>query len=96
VLKQESFRWSPEAAAAFDALKAALISAPVLQLPDFDKPFIIECDASDSGFGTVLHQGSSLLAFLSRTIALHHTKLAAYECELIGLDKVVRHWRLYL
>jgi hypothetical protein len=77
-------------AAAFDALKNALTSAPVLQLPDFDKPFVIDCDASGSGFGAVLHQGTDPLTFFSRAIALHHAKLAAYERELIGLVKAVR------
>jgi hypothetical protein len=62
----------------------------VLQLPDFDKPFIIDCDVSGSGFGAVLHQGAGPLAFFSRTIAPHHAKLAAYERELIGLVKAVR------
>jgi hypothetical protein len=96
LLKRESFRWSSAATAAFDALKNALTSAPVLQLPDFDKPFIIDCNASGSGFGAVLHQGAGPLAFFSRAIAPHHAKLAVYERELIGLVKAVRHWRPYL
>jgi hypothetical protein len=96
LLKRESFRWSSAATAAFDALKNAVTSAPVLQLPDFDKPFIIDCNASDSGFGAVLHQGAGPLAFFSRAIAPHHAKLAVYERELIGLVKAVRHWWPYL
>jgi hypothetical protein len=54
---------------AFDALKNAHTSAPVLQLPDFNKPFIINYDASSSGsgFSAVIHQGSGPLAFFSRT-----------------------------
>jgi len=81
---------------AFDALKRALTSAPVLQLPDFAKPFIVECDASGSGFGAVLHQGDGAIAFSSRAIAPRHQALAAYERELIGLVFAVRHWRPYL
>jgi hypothetical protein len=92
LLKRESFRWSSAAMAAFNALT----SAPVLQLLDFDKPFVIDCDASGSGFGAVLHQGVGPLAFFSHAIASHHAKLAAYERELIGLIKAVRHWRSYL
>jgi hypothetical protein len=96
LLKWESFQWSLEVEAAFNALKATLTLASVLQLPDFDKSFIIDCDASGSGFGAVLHQGLGPLAFFSRAIAPHHAKLVAYEHEFIGLIKAVHHWRLYL
>ena len=57
LLKREVFLWSPEATAAFQALKAALTSGPVLHMPDFSKGFVVDCDASGSGFGAVLHQG---------------------------------------
>jgi hypothetical protein len=96
LLKKEAFSWSLAAAAAFEALKVALTTAPVLQLPDFTAPFTVNCDASGSGFGTVLHQGAGPLAFFNRAISRHHAKLAAYERELIRLVKVVRHWRPYL
>jgi hypothetical protein len=96
LLKREAFRWSPEAETVFQCLKQALIMAPVLQLPDFSKQFVIECDASGSGFGAVLHQGDGPIAFFSRPVAAHHVKLPAYERELIGLVKAVRHWRPYI
>ena len=56
----------------------------------------MECDASGSGFGTVLHQDDGAIAFFSRAIAPRHPALAAYERELIGLVFVVRNWRSYL
>lgn len=96
LLKKEAFRWSEEASFAFQALKQALVSAPVLQLSDLSKSFIVECDASDSGFGAMLHQGSGPVAFFSHAIAPRHAKLVAYERELIGLVQAVRHWRPYL
>jgi hypothetical protein len=55
LLKREAFCWSQEATTVFDALKAALTSASVLQLPDVTRPFVVDCDASGSGFGAVLH-----------------------------------------
>jgi hypothetical protein len=107
LLKWEVFRWMPAAAAAFESLKAAMTAAPVLQLPDFTRSFIVDCDASDSGycdasdssycdasdsgFGAVLHHGAGPITFLSRGVAPHHAKLAAYERQLIGLVKVVCH-----
>jgi hypothetical protein len=96
LLKRDAFCWSPNADRAFQDLKQALTSAPLLQLPNFDKKFIAECDASGFGFGAVLHQGDGPIAFFSRAVAPHHAKLPAYERELIGLVKVVRHWRPYL
>jgi hypothetical protein len=74
----------------------ALTTTPVLQLSDFSKPFIVNCDALGAGFGVVLHQDAGPLAFFSRAVTPHHAKLAAYERELIGLVKAVRHWRPYL
>ncbi|KAK8921536.1 hypothetical protein KSP39_PZI020758 [Platanthera zijinensis] len=81
---------------AFEALQAALVSAPILRLPDFREPFYIKCDASALGCGAVLQQRGHPLAYFSRRTALHHRKLPAYELELIGLAKVVQHWRPYL
>ena len=54
-------------------------------MPDFEQQFVVDCDASGTGFGAVLHQGSRPLGFFSRAFAARHVKLAAYERELIGL-----------
>jgi hypothetical protein len=96
LLRKEAFAWTTETDAAFTSLKTALTTAPVLHLPDFTLDFVVECDASGSGFGAVLHQGAGPLAFFSKPIAPQHAKLAAYERELIGLVHAVRHWRPYL
>jgi hypothetical protein len=96
LLKREAFRWSEEADDAFQQLKQALMTAPLLQMPDFSKRFVVDCDASSAGFGAVLHQGDGTIAFFSRAVAPHHQKLPAYERELIGLIKAVHNWRPYL
>jgi hypothetical protein len=56
LLRRDAFTWDDDAEAAFEALKGALTSGPVLQMPDFSKPFVVDCDASGVGFVTVLHQ----------------------------------------
>jgi hypothetical protein len=81
LLRKTGFRWSEVAAVAFWALQLALTSAPVLQLLNFDRAFIVECDTSGFGVGATLHQGGSPIAFFSRQIAARHAKLAAYERE---------------
>lgn len=56
LLKKGKFDWTPEATDAFERLKVALTTTPVLILPNFAKDFIIETDASGEGIGTILSQ----------------------------------------
>jgi hypothetical protein len=89
LFRRDSFAWDKDAEDAFQALKRALTTGPVLQMPDFDKLFLVDCDASGVRFGVVLHQGAGPVAFFSRPFAARHLKLAAYERELIGLVQAV-------
>jgi hypothetical protein len=56
LLKNNSFTWTPTTAQAFQTLKMAMCTTPVLALPDFTKTFLLECDASRKGIDTVLMQ----------------------------------------
>jgi hypothetical protein len=60
------FIWTERLQQAFDTLKQALVTAPILALPDFTKQFQLENDASDLGVGVVLMQQGHPLTFISK------------------------------
>ncbi|KAL9397181.1 hypothetical protein Peur_011434 [Populus x canadensis] len=66
MLKNDSFRWTAAVENAFEELKRAMASGPVLALPDFSQQFIAECDASGLGLGAVLMQEADQLLFLAK------------------------------
>ncbi|CAC5370262.1 unnamed protein product [Mytilus coruscus] len=54
--KDTPFKWTTDCQNTFDTLKNALTSTPVLNFPNFNKPFIVSCDASGSAIGYILSQ----------------------------------------
>eukprot|EP00731_Ephydatia_muelleri_P018901 Em0011g941a len=70
--KGSSWQWTEQCSQAFTLLKTKLTSAPLLVYPNFEEAFIVDCDASDDGLGTVLsqnHQGAEhVVYYASRTL----------------------------
>jgi hypothetical protein len=94
--KHSQFIWTPQHQHCFDTLKNALITAPVLSLPDFSKPFIIETDASDKGIGAVLMQQGNPVAYLSKALSNRSQALSTYEKECLAIILAVDRWKPYL
>ena len=90
------FIWTPDHDATFFALQQALISAPVLALPDFSKQFQIHTDASDAGVGAVLIQEAHPIAFVSKALGPRTRGLSTYEKEYLAVLVAVEQWRSYI
>ncbi|PRQ60730.1 putative nucleotidyltransferase, Ribonuclease H [Rosa chinensis] len=96
MLKTENFIWTPASHSAFDELKHALMTAPVLALPDFSIPFIVETDASGLGIGAVLSQRKHPIAFLSKPLSPRNQVLSVYDKEMLAVMHAIDKWRPYL
>jgi hypothetical protein len=96
LLSKKGFAWSSEAAEAFQSLKEALTHTPVLALPDFFQPFVIETDACDTGVGAVLMQHGHPIAYMSKALGIMNRKLSVYEKEFMAVMLAVDKWRQYL
>ncbi|KZV39307.1 peroxidase 64 [Dorcoceras hygrometricum] len=96
LLKKDSLGWNDDAQGAFELLKKAISTAPVLRMPDFKQQFVIECDASGRGVGAVLTQDGRPVAYFSKALASRSLSKSTYEKELMALVLAIQHWRPYL
>jgi len=90
------FLWTTTVETAFQTLKTALITAPVLALPDFKAQFVVETDACETGIGAVLSQRGHPLAYVSRSLGPRNRGLSVYEKEYLAILLAVQQWRQYL
>ncbi|KAF5451502.1 hypothetical protein F2P56_026607 [Juglans regia] len=96
LLKKDAFNWREEATKALADLKKAVTNPPVLALPDFSKPFLLECDASGKRIGVVLSQEGRPLALLSQALKGKALDLSTYENEFLAIVLDVKKLRPYL
>lgn len=98
--KNVKFRWDDECENAFHTVKDHLIRAPVLSCPDFEKPFTIQCDASDYGLGAVLTQTlddkEHVICYLSRSLTKPERKYSTTEKECLAVLFAVEKLRPYI
>lgn len=85
---------------AFEACKRILTNSPLLQHPDFSKPFILTTDASNFALGAVLSQGTvgsdKPIAYASRTLNESEKNYSTIMKELLSLTWATQYFRPYL
>ena len=94
--KDVPFLWGTTQEEAFTVLKDKLTHAPLLQLPDFNKTFELECDASGIGLGGVLLQDGKPVAYFSEKLSGPSLNYSTYDKELYALVRTLETWQHYL
>ena len=99
--KRHPIVWGTTHQVAFQRLKEAITSAPVLVQPDPNKPYMIETDSSDFGNGMALYQEGDdgkfhPIAFDGRKLHGAELKYPTHEKELLAIKEALQKWHHYV
>jgi hypothetical protein len=98
--QKQSFQWTPEAEGAFQTLKSALCTAPILAYPRPGKRFIVDTDASNVGIGGVLlqvHNGQErVIAYYSNMLNKAERNYCVTRRDLLAIVMTLEHFHKYL
>ena len=105
LVKNRRFVWGDEQQQAFEKLKQALISAPILAYPSSTGRYILDTDASNFAYGAVLSQlqkgedgveQERVIAYYSKTLNQAEQRYCARRRELLAIQRSVKHFDVYL
>ena len=93
--KDIQWHWEQENQQAFDSIKEAFLSKPILQIPDADRPFVVETDAAKYTTGAVLMQEDSNsdlkpCGFISQRFNLAEQNYQIYDQELLAIVRAFK------
>lgn len=98
--KSNTLEWGEAQENAFRCLKSKLVNAPILHLPDIDRPFILRTDASENGIGAVLLQQFDdekfPVAFASKKLLDRERRYSTIERECLAVVWAVKKFETYL
>lgn len=96
------FNWTKEHQLAFDTLKEKLTTYPVLRIPDVNKSFILDTDASTIGIGGILQQIDEktncpyVVSYFSRKLSEAEKKLGVTDLEALAMRDSIKKFSRYL
>jgi len=99
---EQVWTWSGREQVAFEDLKTAVTTAPVLVSPQESDPFRIEADSSDFATGAVLSQQSTMdgkwhpVAFYSKFLSSVEQNYEIHDKEMLAIIRVLEEWRHFL
>ncbi|XP_078666715.1 uncharacterized protein LOC144908750 [Branchiostoma floridae x Branchiostoma belcheri] len=99
--KPQVVEWTDVCEEAFQVLKGKLCDYPVLQSPDFERPFVLHTDASERGIGAVLSQMDGNgeehpVVYTSRKLLPREQNYSVPEKECLAIKYAVENLRYYL
>ena len=98
--KDTKWKWESMHQEAFQKLKCAMVTAPVLKHPDFDKSFEIHSDASSESIGGCLMQEHDGIlhpvSYFSRKLRGAETRYSVSEWESLGVISSIKHFHYYI
>ena len=94
--KATTWEWTPHCQQAWDDVKQALVTPPLLAFPDPQKPYQVITDASGIGIAAVLLQEGRPIAYESRKLKPAERNYTTTEQELLAVIYALRQWACYL
>jgi hypothetical protein len=94
--KGKNFHWGKTQQRAFEDLKKKINDAPVLGMPNLQRPFELETDASGYALGAVLMQGGRHVCYHSELFHGVVLDYPTYDKELFAIVQAVKKWKHYL
>ena len=100
LMKDNPFEWTEACQISFDKLKNMLVSAPIMQVPNWSLPFELMCDARDYAIGAVWGQRKDkqahVIYYASRTLTGPQLNYSTTEKELLAVVFALDKFRSYL